>query len=50
LELRPPQPIHRYFLARHVPGLLMKAAIAAQRFRGSLRRPTSRAHRELESQ
>ena len=45
LELRPPQPIHRYFLARHVPGLLMKAAIAAQRFRGSLRRPTSRAHR-----
>jgi glycine/D-amino acid oxidase-like deaminating enzyme len=43
LELRQPQPIPRYFLARHAPGFLLRAALAAQRFRGLLPRPGYRS-------
>jgi glycine/D-amino acid oxidase-like deaminating enzyme len=36
LEIQQPQPISRYFLARHTPRFFMKAALVAQRIRGLL--------------
>jgi glycine/D-amino acid oxidase-like deaminating enzyme len=43
IQMRPPQPISRYFLARHAPRFLMKAALVAQRFRGLLQSPDDRS-------